>query len=340
MGSSQPGEPGRTAAVAGARLRDGTRRSIAMALLLATLSATLVGGCREAVPSPSPTPVPTPSPTPPPISGEVGSSVTLGSLVVFVRGSGEAPERLQTLGTEMRVVGLAVTISALGGPAQLDAGQVQLVDASDGTRYALGSSDLEGTFTWPLTLTAGASTDGTLGFTVPRGREYVLRIVAGPALVAEIAIGRFPAGGIAIVATPPPDGSPSPSPSESATPSVTPTPDPGAYSASRAKAYQDTVFALYAVELPDFAAAMKRATTASQADKVARNAIAAIDAHLGYLLATPAPKCYQDAYATDRQMAALWKKAFGLRKKGDYGGARLRSDRFVTELLGYFSDCR
>ena len=112
------------------------------------------------------------------------------------------------------------------------------------------------------------------------------------------------------------------------------------YSAARAKAYQDTIFALYAVELPGYVASMKRASTASAADKVAKAAIATIDAHLAFLAATPAPACYQDAYSADRSLAALWKKAFGLRKRGDYGGAQTRSDRFVTELPGYFADCR
>ena len=50
---------------------------------------------------------------------------------------------------------------------------------------------------------------------------------------------------------------------------------------------------------------MKRASTASAADKVAKAAIATIDAHLAFLAATPAPACYQDAYSADRSLAAL-----------------------------------
>ena len=42
-----------------------------------------------------------------------------------------------------------------------------------------------GTITWPVILAAETAVDGVIAFTVPRGQPYILRIAAGPGLVAQ-----------------------------------------------------------------------------------------------------------------------------------------------------------
>ena len=75
---------------------------------------------------------------------------------------------------------IAVGIAAVGGPARLEIEQVQLVDESTGTRYAVAPGGYGGTITWPVILAAETAVDGVIDGAVAS------RVALTPAQIEEM----------------------------------------------------------------------------------------------------------------------------------------------------------
>lgn len=207
----------------------------------------------------------------------------------------------------------------------------------------------------------------TRRFTVIADESQALARAVGADLVA-LAI---PASALEPLPTPLP--TPTAPPTPPARPTLVPTPPPAAAGSGWTKAaydaavaYQKSAWATYAVSIPKYAwllaywsgcvpGVTEEECAAARKDGGAtvKAVRAVINSHLSYLKKHPAARCYQDAYAADRSLAARY--LAWLSHWGPYGGeatpegtaqlkARVAIDAKATAFLSgfsaYFTNCR